>query len=62
MGKLWAGRRTMVDAIVNLGPRWSPAFLIELGRWWTYERLRDLRNALRARTWLRPPNKRAARS
>ncbi len=60
MGKLWAGRRTMVDAIVNLGPRWSPAFLIELARWWGYERLRNLRNDLRARDWLSSPQKRKA--
>lgn len=47
MNQLWAGRRTMVDLVVNVGAGWSPAFLLEAGRQIAYRELKLLRNRLR---------------
>jgi hypothetical protein len=57
MGQLWAGRRAMVDMLVDVGPRLSLGFQIEAGRQLEYQRLRILRE--RFRRWLAaaPPKK-----
>jgi CelD/BcsL family acetyltransferase involved in cellulose biosynthesis len=53
MGQLWAGRRAMVDMLIDIGPGKSLGYRIEAGRLLGYERLRQLRNRLRQR--LSPP-------
>jgi hypothetical protein len=50
MAQLWAGRRAMVDLLIDVGPARSLHYRIEAGRQLGYERLRDLRNRLRGRT------------
>ncbi len=55
MGRVWSGREPLADILLDTGPRRSAAFVLELARWHAYERLREWRNALRARGWL-PPN------
>ena len=47
MGQLWAGRRKMVDMLIDVGPGKSPAFAMEAGWQLGYRRLRELRNRLR---------------
>jgi len=53
MGQLWAGRRDMVDMLIDIGPGKSLGYRIEAGRLLGYERLRKLRNRFRHR--LSPP-------
>jgi hypothetical protein len=48
MAQLWAGRRNMVDLLVDVGPGRSLGFAMEAGRLFGYRRLRGLRNRLRA--------------
>lgn len=57
MAQLWAGRRAMVDMLVDVGPAPSLHYRIEAGRQLGYERLRDLRNWLRGRTTVLLPKK-----
>jgi CelD/BcsL family acetyltransferase involved in cellulose biosynthesis len=47
MSQLWSGRRTMVDMVIDVGPRRSLGFVIELPRQIALQRLRELRNWLR---------------
>ena len=47
MGQLWAGRRSMVDMLIDIGPGKSLAFRIEAGRQLGYQRLRSLRERFR---------------
>jgi hypothetical protein len=54
MGQLWAGRRKMIDVLIDVGPGRSPAFAIEAGRHFAYRRLRELRNLLRKAAWPAP--------
>jgi hypothetical protein len=49
MAQLWAGRRTMVDMLVHVGPGKSLGYRMEAGRQLGYQRLRDLRGRLRNR-------------
>ncbi|MDH8560289.1 hypothetical protein QIH21_26975, partial [Klebsiella pneumoniae] len=48
MAQLWTGRKTMVDAVVDVGSTRSLVFALEAARQYGYERLRDLRDWLRA--------------
>ena len=50
MGQLWAGRRAMVDMLVDVRPRNSLGFRIEAGRQFGYRGLRNLRE--RFRRWV----------
>lgn len=58
MNQLWAGRRAMIDLVIDVGAGRSPAFLIEAGRQIAYRELKLLRNRLRKMA-MRPrsPNK-----
>ena len=47
MAQLWAGRRRMVDLLIDIGPAKSMHYRMEAGRQLGYERLRDLRDRLR---------------
>ena len=58
MGQLWAGRRDMVDMLIDIGPGKSLGYRIEAGRMLGYERLRKLRNRFRHR--LSPPRAKPA--
>lgn len=58
MGQLWAGRRNMVDMLIDIGPGKSLGYRIEAGRLLGYERLRKLRNRFRHR--LSPPRTKPA--
>ena len=49
MAQLWAGRRTMVDMLVDVGPTISLAYRMEAARQLGYQRLRALRDWLRNR-------------
>jgi len=49
MGQLWAGRRNMVDMLIDIGPGKSFGYHVEAGRQFAYQRLRNLRNRLRNR-------------
>jgi hypothetical protein len=57
MGQLWAGRRSMVDILFDIGPGKSPGYRIEVGRQLGYQRLRSWRD--RFRNWISasPPKK-----
>jgi CelD/BcsL family acetyltransferase involved in cellulose biosynthesis len=57
MAQLWAGRRTMVDMLVDVGPALSLTYRMEAGRQLGYQRLRGLRDWLRSRPWAAPPKK-----
>jgi hypothetical protein len=57
MAQLWAGRRTMVDMLVGLGPRRSLGYRMEAGRQLSYQRLRKLRDRLRSRPTAPAPKK-----
>ena len=48
MGQLWAGRRTMIDLLVDVGSGTSLGFTLEAGRQRGYHLLRNLRNRFRA--------------
>lgn len=50
MAQLWAGRRSMVDMLVDVGPGKSLGYRMEAGRQLGYQRLRSLRE--RFRRWL----------
>jgi CelD/BcsL family acetyltransferase involved in cellulose biosynthesis len=47
MAQLWAGRRTMVDMLVEVGPEKSLAYRLEAGRQLGYRYLRHWRDRLR---------------
>ena len=49
MSHLWAGRRRMVDLLVNIGPTHSLRYRMEVGRQLAYILLRDIRDQIRAR-------------
>jgi hypothetical protein len=53
MGQLWAGRRSMVDLLLDIGPGKSLGYRIEAGRQLGYQRLRNWRE--RFRHWLSAP-------
>ena len=57
MAQLWAGRRTMVDLLVDIGSGKSLGYRMEAGRQLGYQRLRSLREWLRSRPWAPPPKK-----
>jgi len=57
MAYLWAGRRTMVDMLVDIGPGKSLVYRMEAGRQLGYRRLRSLRDWLRNRPSAPPPKK-----
>jgi hypothetical protein len=50
MAQLWAGRRTMVDLLVDIGPGKSLAYRLEAGRQLGYQYLRSWRDRLRHRS------------
>jgi hypothetical protein len=54
MAQLWAGRRTMVDMLIDVGPGRSLDYRMEAGRQLGYQGLRDLRDRLRNRHAARP--------
>ena len=53
MGQLWAGRRPMVDLLLDIGPGKSLGYRIEAARLLGYQRLRSWR--ARFRHWLSTP-------
>jgi hypothetical protein len=55
MAQLWAGRRTMVDMLIEVGPARSLGYRMEAGWQLGYQGLRDLRARLRKRHSARPP-------
>jgi hypothetical protein len=57
MAQLWAGRRTMVDMLVDVDPASSLVYRMEAGRQLGYQRLRGLRDWLRSRPWAAVPKK-----
>ena len=57
MAQLWAGRRTMVDMLVDIGPGKSFGYRLEAGRQLCYRRLRNWRDRLRSRSSAPAPRK-----
>jgi hypothetical protein len=57
MSQLWAGRRAMVDMLVDVGLGTSLGYRLEAGRQLGYQRLRELRDRLRSRSSTPPPKK-----
>lgn len=57
MAQLWAGRRNMVDFLIDVGPGKSIGFTIEAVRQVGYRRIRALRNRLRAGGSVSQPKK-----
>jgi hypothetical protein len=57
MAQLWAGRRTMVDMLVDVGSEKSLSFRMEVGRQLGYLRLKSLRDWLRRRSSSQPLKK-----
>jgi hypothetical protein len=57
MAQLWAGRRTMVDMLVDVGAKKSLGYRMEAGRQLGYQRLRNLRDRLRNRPAVPVPKK-----
>jgi CelD/BcsL family acetyltransferase involved in cellulose biosynthesis len=57
MAHLWAGRRIMVDMLVDVGSGTSLGYLMEAGRLLGYRQLRNLRDRLRNRPALPAPKK-----
>ncbi len=57
MAQLWAGRRTMVDMLIDLGPGKSLAYRLEAGRQLGYQSLRLWRDRLRHRSSQPTPKK-----
>ena len=57
MGQLWAGRRTMVDMLVDVGPGKSLGYRMEAGRQLGYPRLRGLLERFRNRSSAPQPKK-----
>jgi hypothetical protein len=54
MGQIWAGRRTMVDMLIDIGPGKSLDYRMEAGRQLGYQGLRELRDRFRHRHPARP--------
>ena len=54
MAQLWAGRRTMVDLLIDIGPGKSLGYRMEAGRQLGYHHLRSLRERWRSRHSARP--------
>jgi CelD/BcsL family acetyltransferase involved in cellulose biosynthesis len=61
MAQLWTGRKPMVDLVVDVGSRRSLVFAMEAARQLGYEKLRTLRDRLRAMSLL-PAKRRLAPS
>lgn len=59
MAQLWTGRKTMVDMVVDVSTRHSLVFAMEAARQSGYEKLRTLRDRLRAMSLL-PAKRRLA--
>ena len=57
MGQLWAGRRKMVDLLVDIGPAKSLRYRMEAGRQLGYQGLREVRDRLRNQLAAAPPRK-----
>ena len=57
MAQLWAGRRTMVDMLVDVGPAKSLGYRLEAARQLGYQRLREFRDRLRSPPAAAPPKK-----
>ncbi len=57
MAQLWAGRRTMVDMLIDVGSGRSLGYRLEAGRQLGYQRLRNLRDRLRNRPSSPAPRK-----
>ncbi|HEV7636482.1 MAG TPA: GNAT family N-acetyltransferase [Bradyrhizobium sp.] len=57
MAQLWAGRRAMVDMLIDIGPGTTVGFRLEAARLLGYQRLRGWRNWLRGRSWAPTPKK-----
>jgi hypothetical protein len=57
MAQLWAGRRSMVDMLIDIGPKKSLAYRMEAARQLGYQRLRSLRDRLRSRLSAPAPKK-----
>jgi CelD/BcsL family acetyltransferase involved in cellulose biosynthesis len=57
MAQLWAGRRAMVDMLIDVGPGTSLGFRLEARRLLGYQRLRGWRDWLRGRRWAPTPRK-----
>jgi CelD/BcsL family acetyltransferase involved in cellulose biosynthesis len=57
MAQLWAGRRAMVDLLIDVGPKRSLRFALEAQRLLGYHRLRNLRDRMRAWKWPSRPRK-----
>ena len=57
MAQLWAGRRAMVDMLIDIGPGTTLGFGLEAARLLGYQRLRGWRNWLRGRSWAPTPKK-----
>jgi CelD/BcsL family acetyltransferase involved in cellulose biosynthesis len=57
MAQLWAGRRAMVDMLIDVGPGKSLGYRLEAGRQLGYQRLRNLRDRLRHRALAPAPKK-----
>ncbi|WP_366558580.1 GNAT family N-acetyltransferase [Rhodopseudomonas sp.] len=57
MAQLWAGRRPMVDLLIDAGPKKSFGFALEARRLLGYQLLRSLRDQLRAWHWIPRPRK-----
>ena len=60
MAQLWAGRRRMVDMLIDIGPAKSLGYRLEAGRQLGYQRLRELRDGLQGRRWAPLPGKMGA--
>jgi Acetyltransferase (GNAT) domain len=57
MAQLWAGRRTMVDMLIDVGPGKSLGYRLEAARQLGYRQLRHWRDRLRHRTSAPAPKK-----
>ena len=57
MGQLWAGRRAMVDMLLDIGPGKSLGYRMEASRRLSHQQLRNLRDRLRHRTSPAAPRK-----
>ena len=57
MAQLWAGRRAMVDMLIDIGPGTTVGFRLEAARLLGYQRLRGWRNWLPGRSWAATPKK-----
>ena len=57
MGQLWAGRRAMVDMLLDIGPGKSLGYRMEASRRLSHQQLRNLRDRFRHRTSPAAPRK-----